>query len=45
MAIQGITGDGVFMPIVLEFIIFAVAAVIFLVVNPIPKQKEVEEGK
>lgn len=45
MAIQGITGDGVFMPIVLEFIIFAIAALVFLVVNPMPKKKEVEEGK
>lgn len=42
-AIKNITGDGIYIPIIIEAIIFVVATIIFLFVNPIPKSRKVEE--
>lgn len=42
LAIKFITGDGIYIPITLEAIIFVAATIIFIFVNPIPKQ-EVKE--
>lgn len=43
--IKFITGDGIYIPIIIEAIIFVVATIIFLFVNPIPKSKQVNEVK
>lgn len=43
LGIKFITGDGIYIPIIIEAIIFVAATIIFLFVNPIPKPKEVEE--
>ncbi|WP_434796692.1 MFS transporter [Terrisporobacter vanillatitrophus] len=42
-AVKAITGDGIYIPITIEAVIFVVATIIFLFVNPLPKPKQVEE--
>ena len=42
-AVKTITGDSIYIPITIEAIIFVMATVIFIFVNPIPKSKSSEE--